>query len=83
MKNLRYEENRKAVQKRRQEQPRATLYRKMLISWSSGIENVCFLYRMKPKAVRFIVKSKYWNSEMKNLRYEENREAVSERRQEQ
>ena len=31
-----YKENRKGISERRQEKPRATLYRKMLISWSSG-----------------------------------------------
>ena len=36
MQSFRYKENRKAGSESRHEQPSATLYRKMLISWSSG-----------------------------------------------
>ena len=83
MQSLRYEENRKAVSQRRQEQSSATLYRKMLISWSSGSRILILLYQIKGKEISFIVKSKYQNSEMQFLRYEESRKALSQRRQEQ
>ena len=83
MESLRYKENRKAVLERRQEQPSATLYRKMLISWSSGFVILIFLYKIKGMEARFIVKEKYRNSEMQSLRYKENRKAVSERGHEQ
>ena len=43
MHSLRYKENHKAVSERREEQPSATLYRKMLISWSSGFGIIIFL----------------------------------------
>ena len=79
---LRYKENRKAVSERRQEKPSATLYRKILISWSSGFEILIFLYQIKDHQARFIVKEKYRNSQLQSLRYKENRKAVSERRQE-
>ena len=59
------------------------LYRKMLIAWSSGFGILIFLYQIKDKEASFILKEKYWNSEMQSLRYKENRKAVSERRQEQ
>ena len=65
------------------EQSSATVYRKMLIAWSSGSRILIFLYQIKDKETSFIVKSKYHNSEMQNLRYEENHKAVSERRQDQ
>ena len=69
MHNLRYKENRKAVSERRQEQPIATLYRKILISWSSGFGILIFLYQVKGNLASFIVKEKYQNSEMESLRY--------------
>ena len=59
------------------------LYRKILISWSSGFGILLFLYQIKAKAVSFVVESKYWNSEIQILRYKENRKGVSKRRQEQ
>ena len=77
MQSLRYKENRKAVSERRQEQQSATLYRKMLISWSSGFGILVFLYQMKSNWASFIMKEKYWNSEMQSLRYKENRKGVS------
>ena len=83
MQSLRYKENRKAVSERRQEQPSATLYMKMLISSSSGFGMLIFLYQIKDKLASLIVKEKYWNSEMQNLRYKENHKAVLERREEQ
>ena len=43
MESLRYKENRKTVSERRQEQTSATLYRKILISWSSGFGILIFL----------------------------------------
>ena len=75
--------NRKAVSERRQEKPSATLYRKILISWSSGFGILIFLYQLKGNYESFIVKEKYRNSEMQSLRYKENCKAVSETRQEQ
>ena len=83
MQRLRYKENRKAVSERRQEQPSATLHRKILISWSSGLRILVFLYQIKGNQACFIVKEKYRNSKIESLRYEENRKGVSERRQEQ
>ena len=83
MKSLRYKENRKAVTERRQEQTSTTLYRKILISWSSGFGILILLYQIKDNLSSFIVKEKYCNSEMQTLRYKENRKAVTERRQEQ
>ena len=83
MQSLRYKENRKAVSERREEQTSATVYRKILISWASGFGILIFLYQIKGNYASFIVKEKYLNSEMQSLRYEENRKAVSERRQEQ
>ena len=83
MQSLKYKENRKAVSETRQEQPSATLYRKILISWSSGFGILIFLYQLKGNYESFIVKEKYRNSEMQSLRYKENRKAVSDRRQEQ
>ena len=83
MQSLRYKENRKAVSERRQEKPSATLYRKILISWSYGFGILIFLYRIKGKEARFFLKYKYRNSEMQSLRYKENSKAVSERSQEQ
>ena len=83
MQSLRYKENRKAVSERGQEQWRAMLYKKVLICASSGFGILIFLYEIKGKETRYIVKSKYPNSKMQSLRYKENRKAVSERRQEQ
>ena len=83
MQSLRYKENRKAVSERRQEQPRATLYRKILISWSSGLGIRIFLYQIKGNQESLIVKEKYRNSDMQSFRYKENPQGVSERRQEQ
>ena len=83
MLSLRYKENRKAVSERRQEQPSAALYRKMLISWSSGFGILISLYQIKGYQERFTMKEKYQNWEMQSLRYKENRKAVSERREEQ
>ena len=77
---MRYKENREGASERRQEQTSATLYRKILISWASGFGMLIFLYQIKGKETSFIVKSKYRNSEMQSLRYEENHKAVSERR---
>ena len=45
--SLRYEENGKAVSERRQEKPSATLYRKILISWSSAFGTLIFLHPIK------------------------------------
>ena len=81
--SLRYKKNRKAVSERRQEQPSAALYRKILISWSSGFGILIFLYQIKGNQASFIVKETYRNSEMQSLRYKESRKAVSERREEQ
>ena len=81
MQSLRYKENRKAISERTEEQQSATLYRKILISWSSGFGILIFLYSIKDKLASLIVKEKYRNSEMQNLRYKENRKAVIERRQ--
>ena len=64
MQSLRYKENRKAASGRRQEKPNATLYSKILISWSSGLKILIFLYRIKGNYVGVIVKEKYRNSEM-------------------
>ena len=50
MHSLRYKEKRKAVSERRKEKPSATLYRKILISWSS-----CFgilIFYIKSKVIR-------------------------------
>ena len=83
MQNLRYKETRKAVSERRGEQPSVTLYRKILISWSSGFGILIFLYQIKRNQASFILKETYRNSEMRSLRYKENRKAVSERKEEQ
>ena len=55
MQSFRYIENCKAVSQRRQEQSSATLYTKMLISWSSGFRIPIFLYQIKGKEVSVIV----------------------------
>ena len=82
MQSFRYKKNRKAVSERKQEKPSATLYRKLLISWSSGFRILISLYQINGNSVSFIVKETYRNSEMQSFRYKENRKAVSERRQE-
>ena len=61
---LRYEENRKGVQERREEQSSMTLYRKMLIARSSGFRIVVFLYQFKAKEESFILRFTNQNSEM-------------------
>ena len=83
MQSLRYKENCKAVSETRQEQPGKKLYRKILISLSPGFVILIFLYQIKANQASFILKEKYWNTEIQSLRYKENRKAVSERRQEQ
>ena len=83
MESLKYKENHKGVSEKRQEQTSATLYRKILISWSSGFGILIFLYEIKGYSASFFEKEKYRNSEMQSLRYKENHKAVSERRQEQ
>ena len=81
MQSLRYEENRKAVWERRQEQSSATLCREILISWSSGFGVQCFAYQIKAKEVSSILTIEELNSDKQGLIYEENHKAVSERRQ--
>ena len=76
MQSLRYEETRKEVSQRRQEQSSTTLYKKMLITWSSGFGILIFLYQIKAKEVSFILRFTDLNLEMESLRYEENREGV-------
>ena len=83
MQCLRYKENHEGASERRQEQTSATLYRKILISWSSGLGILIFLYQIEGNYASFILNEKYPNSEIQTLRYKENRKAVLERRQEQ
>ena len=59
MQSLRYKENRKAVSERRHEQPNATLYSKIVISWSWGFGILIFLYQIKGNYASFIVKEKF------------------------
>ena len=77
---MRYKENREGASERKQEQASAMLYRKILISRASGFRILIFLYQIKGNQASFIVKEKYQNSEMRSLRYKENRKPVSERR---
>ena len=83
MQSLRYKETREGASERRQEQTSAMLYIKMLISWASGFGILIFLFQIKHKETSFTVSFTDRNSEMQSLRYEENRKAVSKRRQEQ
>ena len=83
MQSLRYKENREGASERRQEQTSATLYRKILISLSSGFGILILLNEIKGNQASFIVKEKYWSSEMHSLRYKENCKPVSEKSQEQ
>ena len=80
---LEIQRNRKAVSETRQEQCSAMLYKKLLICASSGFRILIFFYEIKDNQASFILKEKYRNSEMQSLRYKENREGASERRQEQ
>ena len=70
--SLRYEEDRKAVSERRQEQSSTTLYRNMLIPWSWGFVILLFLYQIKAKEGNVIVSFIDRNSELQSLRYEKN-----------
>ena len=76
MQSQRYEGNCKRVSEKRQEQSCATLYKKMLISWSSSFGIQCFLYQIKVKDERFFFRSKDLNCDMQRQGYEENRKGV-------
>ena len=76
-----YEENCKGVSETSQEESSATLYTKMITSWSSCFSVVIFLYQIKAKKASFIRSFTVRNSVMQTLRYEENRKGVGKNNQ--
>ena len=80
---LRYEENRKKVLEREEEQSSQKLSREMLISWSSGFGFQWFSYHINAMGTGFILGFEDLNYETQILRYEENRKEVLEREKEQ
>ena len=67
----------------RNEQSSAALYKKVLMSWSSGYGILFSLYQIKAKEASFILRFKHLNFQMQSQSYEENVRVVSERSQKQ
>ena len=81
MQSMRYEENRKAITERKQEQSRSFDYTTP-ITFSDGSAFPSCKFQMKPNRVIFIVNFVDRNLDMQSQREEENRNAIMERKQE-